>query len=179
MLWLVAWQYYSPLYLSARDHQTGFFVLLLPLSSSSSSSSSHGRVFHLVFDFKLEYVLWPPKAIMGVVTESQQLFNHFAHITPLSAQISASEFPPNSTEKLWCLEQSWCLTQTLTQNLKTHSNFWCRGVNNKHHAAESWDMKFEFLRCLSQIPNPTSPQHDVCYRRQCYNSLWLLERYLR
>ena len=28
--------------------------------------------------------------------------------------------------------------------LKTHSNFWCRGVNNKHHAAERWDFEFGF-----------------------------------
>ena len=28
--------------------------------------------------------------------------------------------------------------------LKTHPNFWCRGVNNKHHTAERWDLEFGF-----------------------------------
>ena len=48
------------------------------------------------------------------------------------------------------------------RGVKILKTFWCRGVNNKHHAAESWDMKFEFPWCLSQIPNPISPQRDVC-----------------
>ena len=28
--------------------------------------------------------------------------------------------------------------------LKNHSIFWCRGVNNKHDAAERWDLEFGF-----------------------------------
>ena len=46
----------------------------------------------------------------------------------------------------------------------------CSGVNNKHQAAERWDLELGFQTprkyfqwCLSQIPNPTSPQHNVCY----------------
>ena len=85
-------------------------------------------------------IFWPPKALMNVVTESQQLFNRFAQLTPLSVQISASEFKPNSG--VW-LKRSLKILKW-TQHLKTQSNFWCRGVNNKHHAAERWDLEFGF-----------------------------------
>ena len=35
--------------------------------------------------------------------------------------------------------------------LKTHSNLWCRGASNKHHAAERWDLEFGFRSLMFAI----------------------------
>ena len=66
-----------------------------------------------------------------------------------------SKFKPNSTENLWCLEKSWCLTQTLTQN------------ENSLKILVSWCLQ-RTSRCREVgfgiwLLNTTSPQHDVCY----------------
>ena len=62
-------------------------------------------------------------------------------ITPLSAQIIASKFQKLSRIPLKKLFQN---LKTPLKNVKTHWKI------------VQW--------CLSQIPNPTSPQRDVCYK---------------
>ena len=42
--------------------------------------------------------------------------------------------------------------------LKTHSIFWSRGVNNKHHAAERWDLEFGFQTPWSLKAHSASPR---------------------
>ena len=77
-----------------------------------------------------------------------------------------SEYKPNSTENLWYLEKSWCLTQTLTPNLKNHSKFGkltqicSRGVNNKHHAGERWDLEFGFQTPQKNLKTHSAPPHE-------------------
>ena len=48
-------------------------------------------------------------------------------------------------------------TQTKFENslkiFKTHSNFGCRGVNIKHHAAEEWDLEFGFQTPQKKFEN--------------------------
>ena len=88
-------------------------------------------------------------------------------LTPLSAQISASNFR--------------YFTQ-MTARPQSHSARGGRGVNRKHHSAERCDLRFGFQsaqkfskahgkieitrgaaeRFESQILNHTSPQSDVC-----------------
>ena len=62
----------------------------------------------------------------------QPLLRTILTITPLSAQISGSNFH-NSGQIPWCLEKSWCLTQTLTQNLTQTPQ-----KNSKAHVSAAW-----------------------------------------
>ena len=59
-------------------------------------------------------------------------------------------------------------SENSSQILKTRSNFWCLGVINKQ---SRWgEVGFGiWLKQHGKIPNPTSPQRDVCYNNLCYH----------
>ena len=61
--------------------------------------------------------------------------------TPLSTQISFFQNFRIRAKFHW----KSVVFDSSTQNLKTHSNFWCRGVNNKHHARRGgiWNLAFK------------------------------------
>ena len=58
-------------------------------------------------------------------------------------------------------------SENSSQILKTRSNFWCLDVINKK---SRWgEVGFGiWLKQHGKIPNPTSPQRDVCYNNLCY-----------
>ena len=75
-------------------------------------------------------------------------------LTPLSAQITASKFQnlsqiPLKNRGVW-------LKHAL-KILKTHSNFCCRGVNSKRHAAEWWVLEYEDIL--------SGPPYTFCQNR--------------
>ena len=90
--------------------------------------------------FKFVRGVWPPLSVVF------SLYN-------TSTQISASIFQnlsqiPLRNHSVWKIRGVWLKHSLkiwkLTQNFeKNHSNCWCCGVNNKHHAAERWHLDLD------------------------------------
>ena len=70
--------------------------------------------------------------------------------------------------------KSWCLPQTLTRNLKNHWKFWKLAqffdvvVLTTNITLQRGGIRNLAFKHHKKIPNPTSPQRDVCYKfKQC------------
>ena len=89
-------------------------------------------------------------------------------LTPLSAQISLQNFRIYAKfdwKSVVSDSNTHSKFETSLKILKTHTNFWCRGINNKHHAVEMWDLEFGF-----QTPRKISPFRSVMFARN-YDSV--------